>query len=354
MDNAISNTQQVSKAETKKTIVELRQKKFEDRFVSYAKEVFAIEAEAIAALSNRIDDIFPKIVKTILNCKGRIIVCGMGKSGIIGRKISCTLASTGTPSFFMHPAEAFHGDLGMIKRKDILLLISYSGETEEILKIIPFLKENGNRIISMTGNSNSTIASSSDYHLNVSVKREACPLKIAPTTSATVALVMGDAITVALMRERGFKTEDYARFHPGGSAGRMLLTKVEDVMIKSDLPIITEDSDMKDVIGVMTSSRWGTAVVVDEEQRIIGIITDGDLRRALNKHANILVLKARNIMTKNPKTINKDLKLYEAEKIFNEQEIITLLVSSEEGKLLGLLSISLVCTPKPDSVAQDI
>ena len=354
MDSVISNARQTSKMKTKETAAELRQQEFEDRFASYAKEVFAIEAEAIAALSHRIDDVFPKIVKRILSCKGRVIVCGMGKSGIIGRKISCTLASTGTPSFFMHPAEAFHGDLGMIKEEDILLLISYSGETEEILKIIPFLKGNGNRIISMTGNASSTLANSSDYHLNVNVKREACPLKIAPTTSATVALVMGDAITVALMRERGFKTEDYARFHPGGIIGRMLLTKVEDVMIKSNLPIVTEDSDMKDVIAVMTSSRWGTAVVVDEEQRIVGIITDGDLRRALNKHANILVLKARNIMTKNPKTINKDLKLYEAEKIFNEQEIITLLVSSEEGKLLGLLSISLVCTPKPDSVAQDI
>ena len=237
----------------------MHQRKSEDRFVSYAKEVFAIEAEAIIALSHRIDDVFPKIVKTILNCEGRVIVCGMGKSGIIGRKISCTLASTGTPSFFMHPAEAFHGDLGMIKKEDILMLISYSGETEEILKIIPFLKENDNWIISMTGNANSTLANSSDYHLNVSVKREACPLKIAPTTSTTVALAMGDAISVALMRGRGFKTEDYARFHPGGSVGRMLLTKVEDVMVKSNLPIITEDSDMKEVIQIMTSSRWGTA-----------------------------------------------------------------------------------------------
>ena len=354
MSKVISNTQQVSKAKTKKAVVELRQQKFEDRFVSYAKEVFAIEAEAIAALSHRVDDVFPRIVKAILNCEGRVIVCGMGKSGMIGRKISCTLASTGTPSFFMHPAEAFHGDLGMIKKEDILLLISYSGETEEILKIIPFLKGNGNRIISMTGNADSTIARSSDYHLNVNVKREACPLKIAPTTSTTVSLVMGDAITVALMRERGFKTEDFARFHPGGSVGRMLLTKVEDVMVKSNLPILTEDSDMKDVIQVMTSCRWGTGVVIDDQERAIGIITDGDLRRALTKHENILMLKARDIMTKHPRTISKDLKLYEAEKIFNEQAIITLLVSSEEGKLLGLLSISLVCTPKPDSVAQDI
>jgi len=347
MDKVISNVKQVSKTKArKKTVVELRQRKPEDRFVSYAKEVFEIEAEAITALSRRVDDVFPKIVKAILNCEGRVIVCGMGKSGIIGRKISCTLASTGTPSFFMHPAEAFHGDLGMIKKEDILLLISYSGETEEILKIVPFLKSNGNTIISMTGIPTSTLANSSDYHLNVSVKREACPLKIAPTTSTTVALVMGDAITVALMKGRGFKTEDYARFHPGGSVGRMLLTRVEDIMIKSNLPIITEDSDMKDVIQVMTSGRWGTGVVVDDQERVIGIITDGDLRRALNKHGNILILRARDIMAKNPKTINKDLKLYEAEKVFNEQQIILLLVCGEKGELVGLLPISFVCTPK--------
>jgi arabinose-5-phosphate isomerase len=344
MDSVVSGIKQVSK--TKKTAVKLRQQKDEDRFISYAKEVFAIEAEAITTLLQRIDDVFSKTVKAILDCKGRVIVCGMGKSGIIGRKISCTLASTGTPSFFMHPAEAFHGDLGMIKKEDILLLISYSGETEEILKIIPFLKSNANMIISMTGTPTSTIASSSDYHLNVNVKREACPLRIAPTTSTTVSLVMGDAITIALMRERAFNTEDYARFHPGGSLGRMLLTKVEDVMIKTNLPIITENLDMKNVIQIMTSSRWGTAVIVNEEQRVIGIITDGDLRRALTKHGNVLIFKAKDIMTRHPRTISKNLKLYEAEKIFNEQRIILLLVCGEEGELVGLLPISLVCTPK--------
>ncbi|MDD5063430.1 MAG: KpsF/GutQ family sugar-phosphate isomerase [Phycisphaerae bacterium] len=349
MNRVISN---ISKMETKKkAVVELHQQKSKDKFISYAKEVFKIEAEAITELSQRVDDVFSKAVKVILECNGRVIVCGMGKSGIIGRKISCTLASTGTPSFFMHPAEAFHGDLGMIKKEDILMLISYSGETEEILKIIPFLKGNGNRIISMTGNPNSTIASSSQYHLNVNVKREACPLKIAPTTSATVSLVMGDAITIALMRERGFKAEDFARFHPGGSVGRMLLTRVEDVMVKNNLPIITEYSDIKDVIQVMTSGRWGTSVVVDSKEHVIGIITDGDLRRALSKHGDILMLKARDIMTKNPKTISKDLKLYEAEKIFNTYEIITLLVCSGEGKLLGLLSISMVCTPKTNRIS---
>lgn len=345
MSNSISRAEEASERRGKTTVEPLRRQST-DRLTSHARQVCEMEAEAMIAMSQRIDSVFSEVVKKILACNGRVIVCGMGKSGIIGRKISCTLASTGTPSFFMHPAEAFHGDLGMIKKEDILILISYSGETEEILKIIPFLKENGNLIVSMTGNASSTLATSSDYHLNVNVKREACPLKIAPTTSATVALVMGDAITVALMKERGFKAEDYARFHPGGNLGRMLLTKVEDVMVKGNLPIIIEDSDMKDVIRVMTSSRWGTAVVVDKEQHIIGIITDGDLRRALIKHGNILVLKARDIMMKHPRVIKKDLKLFEAEKIFNEQEIITLLVSDEKGQLVGLLPISLVCTPK--------
>jgi arabinose-5-phosphate isomerase len=310
-----------------------------DRAVSCAKEVFAISAEAMLESSSRIGNNFAEVVKRILSCTGRVIVCGMGKSGIIGKKIACTLASTGTPSFFMHPAEAFHGDLGMIKAEDILLLISYSGETEEVLKIIPFLKDNGNLIVSMTGDANSTLATSSDYFLNINVKREACPFQITPTTSATAALVMGDALAVALMRERNFKTEDLARFHPGGSLGRKLLTRVEDAMVKNNLPIVSETSCMKDVIGIMTSGRQGVAVVVDEQQRVIGIITDGDLRRALNKYENIFGLKAEDIMTKNPKTIGKDLKLYEAEKMFNRYEIVTLIVADDEGKVLGLLQL---------------
>jgi len=348
MSKSISRVKEASEKSGRTTVEPLCRESTDDRLISHAKQVCELEAEAMIAMSQRIDSTFSEVVKKILTCIGRVIVCGMGKSGIIGRKISCTLASTGTPSFFMHPAEAFHGDLGMIMKEDILLLISYSGETEEILKIIPFLKSNDNQIISMTGNPNSTIANNSDYHLNVSVKREACHLKIAPTTSATVSLVMGDALTIALMKERGFRAEDYARFHPGGSIGRMLLTRVEDVMVKSNLPIITEDSDMKDVIQVMTSCRWGTGVVVDNQERVIGIITDGDLRRALTKHENILMFKVKDIMTKHPRTVNKGMKLYEAEKIFNEQKIILLLVASEKGNLIGLLPISLVCTPKSD------
>jgi arabinose-5-phosphate isomerase len=336
MGKSISRVKELSQRRGKRTVESLR-KHSTDKLISHARQVCEIEAEAMIAMSKRIDSTFSEVVRKILTCNGRVIVCGMGKSGIIGRKISCTLASTGTPSFFMHPAEAFHGDLGMIKSEDILLLIAYSGETEEVLKIIPFLKENGNLIVSMTGNANSTLANNSDYHLDITVKREACPLQITPTTSVTAASVMGDALAVALMKERDFKAEDFAKFHPGGSLGRRLLTTVEDAMVKNNLPIVAKATCMKDVIGVMTSGRQGVAVVVDKQQRVIGVVTDGDLRRAMNKYENIFSLKAEDIMTRNPKTISKDLKLYEAEKIFNRYEIVTLIVADNEGKLLGLL-----------------
>jgi arabinose-5-phosphate isomerase len=336
MDKSITRAKETSQRKNK-TVVEPLREQPADKLVSQAKQVCKIEAEAMVAMSNRINSTFSEVVKKILTCNGRVIVCGMGKSGIIGRKISCTLASTGTPSFFMHPAEAFHGDLGMIKKEDILLLISYSGETEEILKIIPFLKENGNRIISMTGNANSTLANNSDYHLDISVEREACPHQITPTTSAAAALVMGDALAVVLIKERNLKAEDLARFHPGGNIGRRLLTTVADAMVKNSLPTVTKDACMKDVVGVITSGRQGVAIVVDKQQHVIGVITDGDLRRAMSKYENIFELKAEDIVTKNPKTISKDLKLYEAEKIFNRYEIVTLIVADEENRLLGLL-----------------
>ena len=347
MDRLISETGKVAKKKLEK-LETVPQQKPAEKSISYAKEVFAIGAEAMLESSERLDSNFAEVVKKILDCKGRVVVCGIGKSGIIGRKISCTLASTGTPSFFMHPAEAFHGDLGMLKAEDILLLISYSGETEEVLKIIPFLKDNGNLIVSMTGDANSTLAASSDYLLNINVRKEACPLQMAPTTSAAVALVMGDALTIALMKERGFRTEDYARFHPGGNLGRALLTRVEDVMVKDDLPTVTKTSNMKDVIQVMTSGRQGVAVVVDEQLCVAGIITDGDLRRAVNKYENIFKLRAEDIMTRTPKTIDKDLKLYEAEKIFNRYEIITLIVADDEGKLLGLLQLYDIEKPREE------
>ena len=338
MDKSITRVKEASQRKGKTTVEPLRERSV-DRLVSQAKQVCEIAAEAMIAMSKRIDSTFSEVVKKILACNGRVIVCGMGKSGIVGRKISCTLASTCTPSFFMHPAEAFHGDLGMIKIEDILLLISCSGETEEILKIIPFLKENGNQIISMTGDANSTLANNSDYHLDISVGQEACPLQMTPTTSAAAALVMGDALAVVLIKERNLKVEDLARFHPGGNIGRRLLTTVEDAMVKNDLPTVTKDACMKDVVGVITSGRQGVAVVVDKQQHVIGVITDGDLRRAMSKYENIFQLKAEDIVTRNPKTISKDLKLYEAEKMFNRYEIVTLIVADEKGRLLGLLQL---------------
>jgi arabinose-5-phosphate isomerase len=338
MSKPISRVKELSQRRGK-TMVNPLHKQSTDRLISHARQVCEAEAEAMVAMSRRINSTFSEVVKKILTCNGRVIVCGMGKSGIVGRKISCTLASTGTSSFFMHPAEAFHGDLGMIKKEDILLLISYSGETEEILKIIPFLKENGNRIISMTGNANSTLANNSDYHLDISVEREACPLQMTPTTSAAAALVMGDALTVVLIKERNLKAEDLAKFHPGGNLGRRLLTTVEEAMVKSNLPTVTKTTCVKDVIGVITSGRQGVAVVIDEQQHVVGMITDGDLRRAINKYENILKLNAEDIMTRNPKTIGKDLKLYEAEKVFNCYEIVTLVVAEDEGKFLGLLQL---------------
>jgi arabinose-5-phosphate isomerase len=346
MSKSISRVEEVSKKRGKTTVEPLR-KCSVDGLVLQAKEVCEIEAEAMMAMSKRIDSKFSEVVRRILACNGRVIVCGMGKSGVVGQKISCTFASTGTPSFFMHPAEAFHGDLGMIKREDILLLIAYSGETEEILRIIPFLKENGNLIISMTGNANSTLALNSDYHLDITVKREACPLQITPTTSVTAAMVMGDALAVALMKERDFKAEDFARFHPGGSLGRRLLATVEDAMVKNNLPTVTKTACVKDVISVMTSGRQGVAVVVDKQQRVIGVITDGDLRRALNRYENVFKLKAEDIMTKAPKTISKNLKLYDAEKIFNRYEIVTLIVVDDD-KLLGLLQLYDIEKPRQE------
>ncbi len=301
-----------------------------------AQEVFQIEAQAILDLSAKLDQNFTQLVKKILNCRSKVIVCGIGKSGIIGRKISSTFASTGTQSVFMHPGEAFHGDLGVLNQEDILILISNSGETEEILRIIPFLKENKNFLISMTGNPKSTLASLSDIHLDVSVKKEACPLDMAPTASTTATLVMGDALAVALMKERGFKMEDYARFHPGGSIGKRLLTKVEDAMVTKNLPIITGDILMKEVIPVMTSGRLGMVIIVDKDQKVIGIITDGDLRRALNKHDNIMPLQARDIMTKGPKVIRKDILLYEAENLLRQNKMNALIVCDDDQKCIGV------------------
>jgi arabinose-5-phosphate isomerase len=304
----------------------------------YAREVFQIEAKSVADLAQSLTADFNKAVEVILKSKGRLIVCGVGKSGIVGRKIAATLASTGTPSMFLHPTEAFHGDLGMMKKEDVCLAISYSGETEELLKIIPYIKQQNIPLIGMSGKPKSTLAQNSNCHLNIAVHKEACPLELAPTSSTTATLAMGDALAVALMKARKFKPADFAQYHPGGSLGRRLLTTVEHAMVKSNLPVVKGSDTIKQVINTMSSGRLGLAVVL-EKNRIAGIITDGDLRRAMDKHAEQLFqLRASDIMTRNPKTINKEMKMAEAEELMTKHKITSLLVA-EKGKLVGIAQI---------------
>jgi len=303
-----------------------------------AKEVFKIEADAIRQLSNNLTDDFDKAIEDILTCKGKLIISGMGKSGIIGKKIAATMASTGTPSFFLHPGEAYHGDLGMIESEDILLLISNSGETDEVLKLIPFLKAQNNIVIAMSRNVNSTLAKNSKYHLNISVKQEACPLQLAPTSSTTATLVMGDAIAVALMKKRDFKEKDFAQFHPGGSLGRRLLTSVKDVMKKENLPLVTSSSSIKELIQVLSQARLGMVIVMDSDE-VIGIVTDGDIRRAMEEsEERFFLLRASELMSKNPKTINGKEKLTVAQELMTQLKVNSLLVM-QDSKLVGVVQI---------------
>ncbi len=304
-----------------------------------AKDVFEIEAKEIAKLSNLLTSDFEDAINAVLNTNGKFIISGMGKSGIIGKKIAATLASTGTPSFFLHPGEAYHGDLGMIEKDDIVLLISNSGETDEILKLIPFLKNQENITISMSGNPSSTLAQNTNYHLNVAVEHEACPLQLAPTSSTTATLVMGDAIAVALMKLRDFKDENFAKFHPGGSLGRRLLTKIENVMKKDNLPIITKDANVKEIIHKITDGKCGLVVIL-EDDKINGIITDGDIRRVMeSQEEKFFNLNAKDIMSHSPKQINKDEKLVTASEIMGNFKINSLLVVNSEDKLVGIVQM---------------
>lgn len=306
--------------------------------ISTAKKVFEIESKSIADLIKNLTADFSKAVDVVLKSKSRVIVAGIGKSGIIGKKISATLASTGTPSLFLHPTEAFHGDLGMVQKNDVVILISYSGETEELLQIIPFLKAHQNFIIAITGEKNSTLTKNSNAWLNVKVNKEACPLELAPTSSTTATLAMGDALAVALMNARNFKAEDFAKYHPGGSLGRKLLTTVEQVMYSDNLPLVAETATMSSVIATMTKGRFGMAIV-HTNKSVKGIITDGDLRRSMEKHKDkFFKLKASQIMTKNPKAVVKEMKMAEAEDLMNELKITSLLVTTK-GKIEGIVQL---------------
>ncbi|OCX53939.1 arabinose-5-phosphate isomerase [Mucilaginibacter sp. PPCGB 2223] len=292
-----------------------------------ARRVFDIEIESLLHVASQLDDEFDRVIQAILKGTGKVIITGIGKSGLIGKKIAATLSSTGTSSFFMHPGEAFHGDLGMIGADDIVIMISYSGETDEVLKLIPYLKWNKNILIALTGNAESTIARNSDYHLNVSIKHEACPLKLAPTSSTTAALVMGDAIAVALMESREFKETDFARFHPGGSLGRKLVLKVKDLMRTDNLPFINTDATFTELVLKMSEGRIGM-VIVGTGEKVEGIVTDGDLRRALVQIADTSKLNISDMMNRNPVIVDENEYLNTADNLMIDKKIVTVLVGS--------------------------
>lgn len=306
--------------------------------LSIAKESLTEQAHALMNLSEELGDEFIKAVTMILETKGRVVVCGMGKSGLVGKKMMATFASTGTPSFFMHPAEAFHGDLGMLAREDLLILISYSGETGEIINLLPSVKLFGNKIISIVGDTKSTMAKNSDVILSVKVDREVCPNNLAPTTSTLATMGIGDALAVALIKERNFKAEDFARYHPGGSLGRRLLTKVSDVMHIKNLPVISHEVSLKESVVAISEGRLGLVVIV-EDKKLIGIVTDGDLRRALVNEVDMNQAKITEIMTIDPITIEATSMLANAEALMMEKKIKALVVTDNKKEVLGILEI---------------
>lgn len=309
-----------------------------------AKRVLKIEAEAVAALVNRIDEKFEKAVGMLLKCKGRVVVTGMGKSGLIGKKIAATLASTGTPALFLHPAEGIHGDLGMVTRGDTVIALSNSGETEEVALMLPSLKRLGIKIIALTGNPDSTLAKNSDVVINVGVKEEACPLGLAPTASTTATLAMGDALAVVLLDQRGFKEEDFACFHPGGALGKKLLLRVRDLMHTGEaVPIVSEKTLIKDAIYEISSKKMGITAVLNASGKLVGVISDGDLRRWMEKTEksgeNLLSKKAADIMTRNPKVANKDSLAAEAVALMEKNSITCLIVSGHDARPEGVIHL---------------
>lgn len=310
-----------------------------------AKQVLKIEADSIKQLISRIDKYFEKAVELIYACKGRVVVTGMGKAGIIGQKISATLASTGTPSLWLHSAEAIHGDLGRVRKEDVVIVISNSGETEEVVNLVPLIKKIGSRLIAITGNVRSTLAKNSDTVLDVSIKEEACPLGLAPMASTTSMLAMGDALCAALMDKRKFKKSDFALLHPGGSLGKQLLLKVEDIMRKaSGNPVVRESRKVKDVLLAITASRAGSATVVDKNGKVKGIFTDGDLRRNLGNAGAVsdrplLEREIKDVMTKNPMTLKKGCLAVEALRILQEYKIDEIPIVDEKGRAIGLVDV---------------
>jgi arabinose-5-phosphate isomerase len=305
-----------------------------------ARQVLRIEGEAVLALCGRIDNAFLQALALILNCHGRIIVSGIGKSGHIGRKIASTLASTGTPAFFVHPAEASHGDLGMITAEDVVIGISNSGESTELLNIVPPIKRQGARLIAMTGNEKSTLSRDADVHLDVGVAQEACPLNLAPTASTTAALALGDALAVALLDARGFGAEDFARSHPGGALGRRLLTRMRDVMRTGEaIPTVAPEASIAQAIREITRGTIGMTVVISLERKVLGIFTDGDLRRTVLKYDNLQGLVVDEVMTRNPRVMGPDKLTAEAVEMMEKYKISQIPVVDGEGRLIGALNM---------------
>jgi arabinose-5-phosphate isomerase len=311
-----------------------------DGALSLAREVLEIEASAITALVARLDGRFLAAVSLLLACRGRVVVSGIGKSGHVARKIASTMASTGTPAFFVHPAEASHGDLGMITRDDAMLALSYSGESEELLTIIPLIKRQGAKLVAMTGNPASTLAREADVHLDTHVDKEACPLNLAPTASTTAALAMGDALAIALLDARGFGKDDFARSHPGGSLGRRLLTHVRDAMRTGDeVPAVPDTATLAETVLEISRKRMGMTAVVDRDHRIVGIFTDGDLRRSLERGVDIRSTPISAVMTKGPRTIRPEALAVEAVEIMERTKSTQLPVVDAAGTLVGALNI---------------
>ena len=305
-----------------------------------ARRVFAVEREALAAVGERLDGGFTEACRLILATRGRVVCTGMGKSGHIARKIAATLASTGTPAFFVHPGEAGHGDLGMITDADIVLALSNSGETDELVTLLPVLARQGNRLIAMTGRPASTLARQADAHIDASVPAEACPLDLAPTSSTTAALVLGDALAVALLEARGFTADDFARSHPAGSLGRRLLLHIRDVMQTGDaVPVVAEDALLTEALMEISRKRMGMTAVVDGEGRLAGLFTDGDLRRALDAGADVRATRIGEVMTRDPRTIEADALAVEAAQLMEAHKISALVVAGPDRRIEGALNI---------------
>jgi arabinose-5-phosphate isomerase len=311
-----------------------------DRALALARKVLDIEADAVRALAERIDGGFVAAVDLLLGCRGRVVVSGIGKSGHVARKLAATLASTGTPAFFVHPAEASHGDLGMVTADDVFVALSNSGESEELIAIVPLVKRIGAKLIAMTGRPDSTLAKLADVHLNSAVEKEACPLNLAPTASTTAALALGDALAVVVLEARGFGPDDFARSHPGGALGRRLLTYVRDVMRTGDqVPKVPITATVSDALFQLTAKRMGMTSIVDEDDRVAGIFTDGDLRRVLEVAGDFRELPIAEVMTRAPRTIAADHLAVEAVESMERYRINQLLVVDESGKLIGALNM---------------